>query len=101
MAINPHVNTTVGNEITKFCSKAGIDVGTKMLRCHHQPRRQVMGHHNNLLCRTFLDTLLDEVNTELMHPVVIICRQLMALIQILVEIVQAMGHHILIAWRNM
>ena len=78
--VYPAVDAAVGDEVTQLSRKGAVDGGAFVLWCHHLPRRQVMGHNNNLPRRAFRNTLLDEVQAEAVHLVVVRNPQPMAVI---------------------
>ena len=69
MTIYPCINTTVGYEVAQFRSEGTVDERILMLRCLHLTCRQMVGNHNNLLCRAFGYAPLDEVKAELLQIV--------------------------------
>ena len=60
MAVNPHINATVSNEITQFRGESPIQHRAFVLWGHHRQRWQMMRNHNDVLGRTFLNRLLQE-----------------------------------------
>ena len=100
MTIYPHIDTTVDNEVAQFRSEGTVDERIQMLRCHHLSSRQVMGNHNNLLCRTLCNALPDKVQAELMQLVIFIHLDELSVVFGLMEIIQSFPHEILILCRN-
>ena len=100
MTINPYINTAVGNEVAQLRSECTVDERILMLRCHHLPSRQVMGNHNNLLCRTLCNALPDKVQAELKQLVIFIHLDELSVVFGLMEIIQSFPHEILILCRN-
>ena len=74
VTVYPAVDTAVGNEVAQLCREGAVDGRAFVLRCHHLPSRQMMGHNDNLLCRAFWNALFDEVQTEAVHTIVILHR---------------------------
>ena len=66
MAVDPHINATVSNEIAKFRGESPIQHRPFMLWSNHRQRWQMMRNHNDVLSRTLLDSLLQELQTFLM-----------------------------------
>ena len=100
MTINPYINTAVGYQVAQLRSEGTIDERILMLRCHHLPSRQVMGNHNNLLCRTLCHAFPDEVQAELMQLIILIYLNEFSFVFSLTEIIHTFPHEILILCRN-
>lgn len=92
MPVYPQINATVSNEIAEFCRESPIQHRAFVLWSHRRQRRQMMCNHNDVLGRTFLDSLLQETQTFLMLQVEIIGRKAMAIIQNLSEVVHPPMH---------
>ena len=61
IAINPYIDTTASNIVTKLCSEGSVQYRTLMLGCHYCQCWQMMGNHNDVLGGTFLHGLLQEL----------------------------------------
>ena len=92
MAVDPHINATVSNEITQFRREGPIQYRAFVLIGHHCQRRQMMRNHNDVLGRTILDSLLQELEAFLVLQMVVIGRKPMAIIQDLAEVVHSPMH---------
>ena len=76
----PTVDAAVGYEVIQLGGKGTVDGRAFVLWCHHLQCRQVVGHDDDFLRRAFRNTLLDEVQAEAVHLVVVRNPQPMAVI---------------------
>ena len=74
VSVYPAVYVAVGDEVAQLCREGAVDGRAFVLWCHHLQGRQMMGHNDNLPRRAFRNTLLDEVQTEAVHTIVILYR---------------------------
>ena len=88
MTIYPYIDTAVSYEIAQFRSEGAIDERIQMLRCHHLPRRQMVGNHNDFFSRTLCYTFPDEVQTELVQLVILIHLDELSFVFSLTEIIR-------------
>ena len=92
MAVDPHINATVSNEITEFRGESPIQHRAFVLSGHHRQRWQMMRDHNDVLGRTLLDSLLQELETFLVLQIEVIGREAMSIIHNLSEVVHSPMH---------
>ena len=72
-----------------------------MLQRDHKSCRQMVRHHDNLVCSAFSHTLLDKLQAEAMHLVVFLNRQAMSVIASLVEVIESALDEVLVLRRDM
>ena len=99
MPINPCINATVGDKPTQFSCKCTIQHRTFMVRCNNLQCGKMMRYYHNVFGGGFHQTLLDEIQTEVVHLIEFLCLEQFAIIHYLPKVVHALPHKILVRWR--